>query len=143
MADTQLQIKAQMAEAVTSAIKPDTVQAEMSAVPAIIDALTPVIDAILHSTNNEPWYQSRIIWGQIITAAGLAAAGFGVTVNATTQELLVSLAVPIAGIAVTLYGRLKAKKPIRLVINRLLLFGFLLFLTTLAGFILLAWSSIL
>lgn len=112
MADTQLQIKAQMADAVTSAVSDPKVQAELSAVPAIIDALTPVVDAILHSTNNEPWWQSRIIWGQIITAAGLAAAGFGVTLNASTQELLVSLAVPLAGIAVTLYGRLRAKKPL-------------------------------
>jgi hypothetical protein len=112
MADAQLQIKAQMAEAVTSAVANPTVKAELSAVPAIIDALTPVIDAILHSTNNEPWYQSRVIWGQIITAGGLAATGFGVTLNASTQELLVALAVPVAGIVVTLYGRLKAKKPI-------------------------------
>ncbi|ENN86092.1 hypothetical protein RHSP_32190 [Rhizobium freirei PRF 81] len=116
MADIQTQIKSQMAAAVAATVVDPNVQAEKSSIPALIEALTPVAESvansILHSTNNEPWWQSRIIWGQIITAAGLAAAGFGVTVNASTQELLVSLAVPLAGIAVTLYGRLRAKKPI-------------------------------
>jgi hypothetical protein len=112
MADTQLQIKAQMAEAVTSAIKPDTVQAELSAVPAIIDALTPVIDAILHSTNNEPWFKSRVVWGQIITVAGLVASAAGVNMGATTQEILISLGMTLSGPAIALWGRYVAKKPI-------------------------------
>lgn len=112
MSDAKAQITSQMTTAVEATVSNPAVKAELSAVPAIINALEPVIDAIVHSTNNEPWWQSRIVWGQIITAAGIAAAGFGVTLNASTQELLVSLAVPVAGIAVTIYGRYRAKKPI-------------------------------
>jgi hypothetical protein len=112
MADTQLQIKAQMADAVTSAVKNPTVQAELSAVPAIIDALTPVIDSILHSTNNEPWYKSRVTWGSIVTVIGLVLNAAGVTMGASTQEILISLGVTLSGPAISLWGRYMAKKPL-------------------------------
>ncbi|WP_271025006.1 hypothetical protein [Rhizobium sp. RCAM05973] len=112
MADTQLQIKAQMAEAVTSAVANPTVKAELSAVPAIIDALTPVIDAIVHSTNNEPWYTSRVTWGSIITVVGLITSAAGLNLGASTQEILISLGVTLSGPIVTLWGRYRAKKPI-------------------------------
>ena len=112
MADTQTQIKAQMADAVTSAVANPKVQAELSAVPAIIDALTPVVDAILHSTNNEPWYKSRVVWGQIITVIGLVASAAGLNMGATTQEILISLGVTLSGPAIALWGRYMAKKPL-------------------------------
>ncbi|OCJ12449.1 hypothetical protein A6U86_05340 [Rhizobium sp. AC27/96] len=112
MVDTQLQIKAQMAEVVTSAVANPKVQAELAAVPAIIDALTPVVNAILHSTNNEPWYQSRVTWGSIITVVGLVTSAAGINLGASTQELLVTLGVTLAGPLVTLWGRYWSKKPI-------------------------------
>ena len=112
MADPKVQIKAQMAEAMTSAVTNKTVQTELAAVPAIIDALTPVVDAILHSTNNEPWYQSRVVWGQIITVVGLVTSAAGLNMGVSTQAILVSLGVTLSGPAIALWGRYMAKKPI-------------------------------
>jgi hypothetical protein len=112
MNTAQAQVLAQMTALIAAKVSNPLVKAELEAVPDIVDAIKPAVLSILHSTNNEPWWQSQVTWGQIITGAGLALTAAGVTVNAPYVELLSSLAVPVAGIAVTLYGRWKAKKPL-------------------------------
>jgi hypothetical protein len=112
MSDPKAQLIAQMAVLITERVSNPLVKAEVAAVPDIIDALMPAINSIMHSTNNEPWYQSKVTWGALITAGGLALTAAGVTVSATYEEILVSLAVTLSGPLVTLWGRWRAKKPL-------------------------------
>lgn len=85
-------------------------------VPEIAASLKP---QLLHVTNNEPWYQSRVTWGTIISLISAILAIFGVTIEAEVQLNLlngiVALAAAIgliAGPLYSLYGRFIARKPI-------------------------------
>lgn len=70
---------------------------------------------VQHATNNEPWYQSRVTWGAIISGAAGFAGAFGFAFSPEDVDVIVgavTAAATIIGSAVTLYGRWKAKKPI-------------------------------
>lgn len=74
-----------------------------------------VVPVVLHATNNEPWYRSRVTWGALGSIV-LPLLGFiGVSSDIVTLDEFVAggLAVGtmISG-AITLYGRWKAKRPI-------------------------------
>ena len=113
MADLKTAIQDKVTTAVTTTVVKPEVQAELSAAPAIIDAvLNKILPIILNSTNNEPWYQSRVLWGQVLSVGGIISAGLGVQFNASTQQVLVSLIPSLIGVGITLYGRFKAKKPL-------------------------------
>lgn len=116
MADAKVAITNEMTSAVTSAISNPSVKAELSAVPAIIAALTPVIDNILHSTNNEPWYQSRITWGSILTLVAVILGAFRIAFPAELQnailDAILTIGIPTVGALIALIGRWKSKKPI-------------------------------
>lgn len=68
---------------------------------------------IQHATNTEPWYQSRVTLGAIITAISVAtgASLSEADVNAYAQ-LAVFIVGPLVGTAVSLYGRWVATKPL-------------------------------
>lgn len=115
MADVKTDIKTQMAAAVAGAVANPDVKAEVSAIPAIIEALGPVVDAIVHSTNNEPFYKSRVFWGSTVAIIGYGLAPFHVDLPAARQGEItndIMLAVPIGASLYALYGRFRAKKPI-------------------------------
>lgn len=79
---------------------------------AITDKVMP---SVLHATNNEPWYQSRVTWGAI-GAIALPLLGFaGVTSDIISPDEFVlggmALGSAVSGF-LTLWGRWKARKPI-------------------------------
>lgn len=82
-------------------------------------AVTPFI---VHATNQEPWYQSRVTIGAIVAVAGGIAGMAGYTLDAEDQaywvdsisqgiQLGTSVAALVGG-ALAWYGRWRAKKPI-------------------------------
>lgn len=85
--------------------------------------ITPVTEAVvagvaptvLHLTNNEPWYQSRVTIGAIVSIAvpllGLAGISADVVDAEEITAVLVAIGTAVGGI-LTLYGRWKAKTPI-------------------------------
>ncbi|MBB3453872.1 hypothetical protein FHT86_002128 [Rhizobium sp. BK313] len=115
MADVKTQIKDQMATVVSATVADPNVQADLSAVPAIINALGPVIDAVLHSTNQEPWYKSRVVWGSSVAVVGVILARFHVDFPPALQGEVTNdivTAIPLIGSIYALYGRFRAKAPI-------------------------------
>lgn len=112
-------VKALIANSVREvALNPATPLAVQDAGPvtkAITDKIAP---SILHVTNNEPWYQSRVTWGAL-GAIVLPLLGFaGITSDVVSlNDFIVggmTLASVVSG-AVTLWGRWKARKPIAMV----------------------------
>lgn len=119
MADLQTDIKSQMAAAVASTVADPKVDANESSIPALIGALAPIAESmaatILNSTNNEPFYQSRVFWGSTVAIAGVVLNYFHVDFPSALQGQVtdaIMAAIPIAASAYALYGRFKAKKPI-------------------------------
>ncbi|MGZ2484253.1 hypothetical protein ACVITL_002776 [Rhizobium pisi] len=115
MSDTKEQVTSQVAAAVAATVAKPEVNAEMSAVPAIVNALAPIIDQIVHSTNSEPFYQSRVFWGSIIALVAAVLGAFGIAFPSDLQgQVLTAVMAGLAlvGPLVALYGRFKAKKPI-------------------------------
>lgn len=78
----------------------------------IVDKVAPLVE---HATNTEPWYQSRVTLGAILSGLTpvLALAGWQMTPE--TRDLVVAAivgAAPLLGAALTLYGRWRATRPI-------------------------------
>lgn len=115
MTDAKAQITSQMTTAVAATVADPAVKADLSAVPAIINALGPVIDQIVHSTNQEPFYQSRVFWGSILSLFAVVLGIFGIAFPADLQGTVLTAimaALPLAGALFALYGRFKATKPL-------------------------------
>lgn len=115
MVDTKEQVKTQVAAAVAATVARPDVKADLSAVPAIVNALGPVIDAVMHSTNTEPFYQSRVFWGSVIALVAAVLGAFGIAFPSDMQGQVltgVMAGFALVGPLVALYGRFKAKKPI-------------------------------
>lgn len=74
-----------------------------------------VAPVIVNQSNQEPWYQSRVTWGALLSIATGIAALFGIVISPEDIELFIGIAMAagtVIGGAITLYGRWKAKKPI-------------------------------
>lgn len=79
---------------------------------AVVAKVAPVV---LHATNNEPWYQSRVTWGAIASIALPLLGAVGVSSDVIDADQFVALGLALgtaAGGVLTLYGRWKAKKPL-------------------------------
>lgn len=75
-------------------------------------AADPVVQ---HVTNTEPWYQSKVTLGAIVSIAMPLLGLLGVSTNVLTADQLTGIVVAggtIFGGLVTLWGRWKARKPI-------------------------------
>lgn len=115
MADTKADLTTQMTVAVASTVANPAVEANVSAIPAIINALGPIIDQIVHSTNSEPFYQSRVFWGSVVAIGSIGLSYFKVDFPAIVQGQVtdaIMTAIPIAGSLYALYGRFRATKPL-------------------------------
>ena len=70
---------------------------------------------LAHQNNSEPWYQSRVTLGSLLSI-GVGIAGlFGIVIDAdTSQQILVTVTAlgTVIGGAVALWGRWVAKKPL-------------------------------
>ncbi|BCP52841.1 hypothetical protein K32_14580 [Kaistia sp. 32K] len=93
--------------------------AEMA--PTITRAIVEEIaadPAVRHATNAEPWYASRVTWGAIIAAAApIVGLILGHSLTAEDQASLGEIAVALAtltGAGLALYGRWRARTPLRL-----------------------------
>ncbi len=63
-------------------------------------------------TDTKRWYESKTVWGAVVTLLALIAGSFGLRIGASEQAALVELApqlVAIAGAVVALVGRLTAR----------------------------------
>lgn len=112
MADSPTTLKAKITTAVNTAVNDPQVPAEPAAAQAIISQLALLIPQILNSTNSEPWYQSRVTWGALLSLVGIILGLLGINFDVTKQTMVAALCVPLAGAAITLYGRWKAKHPL-------------------------------
>jgi len=79
----------------------------------------PVVKEIVakatHATNSEPWYQSRVTIGALVSMGAGAAGLFGFAVSPEDAEAIIGITMAAGtavGGAITLYGRWVAKKPI-------------------------------
>ena len=79
------------------------------------EVVKEVAAKVEHVTNNEPWYQSRVTIGALVSMGTGMAGLFGVAVSPQDAEAIVAICMALgtaAGGAITLYGRWAAKKPI-------------------------------
>lgn len=83
--------------------------------PATEALVKEIAPTVIHATNNEPWYQSRVTWGALgaIVLPLLGYAGITSDVLSLNDFIVggMTLASVVSG-AFTLYGRWKARKPI-------------------------------
>jgi Na+-transporting NADH:ubiquinone oxidoreductase subunit NqrC len=97
------------------ASKPDSTL-EKKDVPKVATAVTKEMTAVVeHATNNEPWYQSRVTWGAVISIILPILGTLGVATDTINPDELVALCVAggtVVGGILTLYGRWAARKPI-------------------------------
>lgn len=105
-----------IAKAVTVAANSPSVDVSLTAVAPVTAAVTAsVVPVIEHLTNNEPWYQSRVTWGAIISAVVPILGAFGIATDWIKPDEFAAVIVAVGGVvgaATTLYGRWKARKPI-------------------------------
>ena len=66
------------------------------------------------------WYESKTIWGAIITLASIGLGMLGVQIDEQTKQVLInefsalaSLVGSIVGTLLAIYGRIKAEKKIK------------------------------
>jgi len=78
----------------------------------VIAAVAPIV---AHATNTEPWYQSRVVWGAIVSALVPILGAIGVATDWIDPNTAVNTGIALGSViggVLTLYGRLRAKKPI-------------------------------
>lgn len=85
-------------------------------VGAVAEAVAKQIaPRMAHEANAEPWYQSRVTWGALVSIGTGIAALAGYTLSAADLEQIIVIGTA-AGTAIggvlTLWGRWIAKKPI-------------------------------
>lgn len=101
---------------VIEALKRDDVpMPQADAVRVAEQVAAKVAPVIVSQANQEPWYQSRVTWGALLSIATGIAALFGIVISPEDIELFIGIAMAagtVIGGAITLYGRWKAKKPI-------------------------------
>ena len=104
-----------VAGAVTQAIRRENVVTLGGNEGAIADAVSKdVARTVINQTNNEPWYQSTVTLGALVT---LITAGYSFAWNVSHDGLpppadFATQVGPIVGAVVTLYGRWVSTKPL-------------------------------
>lgn len=116
MADVASTLRATIAARIAAVVADPNVPAQAAAVTPIVDGLETVLQEVLHSTNNEPWYCSRVTLGSILSLVGIVMMTFfNVSFSADDQKMVLDLilaCIPVAGALYALYGRWKSKVPI-------------------------------
>jgi hypothetical protein len=88
--------------------------------PAVTEKVERHVDAqvnavITNITNREPWYQSRIVIGLIVSLAMKAAAAAGIatdTLDGDDLTTLIIALISVLGDLYAMYGRLVVAKPL-------------------------------
>jgi hypothetical protein len=68
-------------------------------------------EQLLHD-NQMPWWQSRAIWGSLVTVFASLAAMVGWTVDIEATVELIMVALTLAGGVASWWGRVQATRPI-------------------------------
>lgn len=79
---------------------------------AVVKEMSAVI---ANQTNQEPWYQSRVTWGALVSVALPILGALGVATDVIEPDELIALGMAagsVVGGIITLYGRWVARKPI-------------------------------
>lgn len=79
------------------------------------DVTREVAAVVVNQANLEPWYQSRVTLGAIVSIAVPALGALGVSADVLDADQLTALLMAAGGLAgglVTLHGRWRAKKPL-------------------------------
>lgn len=94
---------------------PNTPLTQAEAAPVTKAIITEILPPVLHATNNEPWYQSRVTWGALGAIVLPILGVIGVTSDVIDMDTFVGLGIAAGTVfsgIVTLWGRWKARKPI-------------------------------
>lgn len=114
MSEVEQDLKAKIANVVRNQVANPSVNADPSSAYPISQAVSSaVIPDILHATNNEPIWQSRVMIGSIAT---IVTSLFGIyalySASVTDGELYAAPISAILGAGFAIYGRTIAKRPI-------------------------------
>ena len=98
-------------------LRRDNVPVDNRVAPQVArDLANDLAPVLVNKTNNEPWYQSRVTWGALVSiGTGLGTLLFGVMWQPQDAELIIAIgtaAGTVVGGGITLWGRWKARKPI-------------------------------
>ncbi|SMD18403.1 hypothetical protein [Rhizobium sp. RU36D] len=107
-------LKAAIVAGVAAAVARPEVAADKSAVPEIAESVAAKIEPVIeYAANAEPWYQSNVTWGAIMTIIASAGTIGGLLQSGVTDgEAYATAAGALIGAAWTLYGRWVAKRPL-------------------------------
>ena len=101
---------------IAKALAPDSVPVANRDVGRVADAVADQLaPQMVNKANAEPWYQSRVTWGALVSIGTGIGALTGIAVSPQDAELIIGVGVALGtaiGGGITLYGRWKAKKPI-------------------------------
>lgn len=117
MIPADLIVKA-IAGAVREVANDSSTSLQPSQAPAVEQKIKDAIansPRVQHVTNSEPWYQSRVTIGALVTMASGALGLAGFVLDAEDVALATNAALgagAMIGACITLYGRWRAKKPI-------------------------------
>jgi hypothetical protein len=104
--------------AVTAVAADSTTQLQPSDARAVSQQIKAEIAAdpvVQHVTNTEPWYQSRVTIGAIVSIAVPLLGLIGISTDVIDADMLTRILTAggvVIGGALTLYGRWVARKPI-------------------------------
>jgi len=97
------------------AINPNTALTAAEAGPVANAITAEVLPGVLHATNNERWFQSRVTWGAIVTIGTGVLGAVGVATDWLDADTAIAVGMGLGsaiGGVITLYGRWKARQPI-------------------------------
>lgn len=97
------------------AVNPGTALSTAEAGPVAKAITEQVLPGLQHATNTEPWYQSRVTWGAIVSIGTGLLGAVGVATDWIDPDQVIALGLGLGSVVgglVTLYGRWKARKPI-------------------------------
>lgn len=101
---------------IVKALQRDDVPVSNRNAPAVAEAIAErLAPQMVNKANAEPWYQSRVTIGALVSIGTGVLALSGIILTPEDTALIVSMATSIGAVAaggLTLYGRWKAKKPI-------------------------------
>ncbi|MBT9370259.1 hypothetical protein [Rhizobium sp. CSW-27] len=116
MTDTSKTVQSLIVQSVADAVQRPDVPAESGAVQPIVAAVAQSLAPVLaHSANTEPWYQSRVTIGAIVSIMIPLLGALGISSDVIDADQLTAILVAagsLVGGLLTLYGRWSAKRPI-------------------------------
>jgi hypothetical protein len=115
-ASVKRSVKEKVAEAVIETVQRPDVDSSVNAASEITEAVTDnVLPQVVHATNSEPWYQSRVTIGAIIIILSRLLAHFGYAIPEELHGAVLDLIIafgPYIGAVFALWGRWVARKPL-------------------------------